>query len=428
MGLYYLHQWLLSLLILSTNYFIFSLSNSKVTCPHYCQCSISLGMRSAACVGQRLPNIETDVPSNVEILDISNNSISSLEKEGFKNLGLTSLHKLQLQHNHIGTIDLHAFLGVTQLRVLDLSYNHLYYLLPATFEDTPWLRSLYLQGNRLKTNPGPMLIIPTLEILDISSCQVSHFYHDSFMKLPALLSLNMSHNQLIKLDVEILETLVHLQRIDLKRNPWSCDGNARDLEAWLKKRHIHYDEICKTESKDEDKFQRIVSAVDFQNETEVISDDDLLRLWSLKDENKNSHMEENGESGCVNRNTDILNSGNIFKIFDSIPSLWSFIMGIEIGVVIGGTIMWLLKRFNCVTKTTARPVSINRRRYSLQSLQNRASSIFRLRNAGEDSTALWSEMDTINCPDTPPPAYRDYFDNLPRNNSTRHQQTDWTLP
>ena len=37
------------------------------------------------------------------------------------------------------------------------------------------------------------------------------------VSLPALLSLNMSHNQLIKLDVEILETLVHLQRIDLKR-------------------------------------------------------------------------------------------------------------------------------------------------------------------------------------------------------------------
>lgn len=84
MGLYYLHQWLLSLLLLSTHYFIFSLSNSKVTCPHFCKCSISLGMRSAACVGQRLHNIETDVPSNVQILDISNNSISSLEKEGFK--------------------------------------------------------------------------------------------------------------------------------------------------------------------------------------------------------------------------------------------------------------------------------------------------------------------------------------------------------
>lgn len=425
MGLHYLHQWLLSLLLLSTNYFIFSLSNSKVTCPQYCKCTISLGMRSAACAGQRLLNIETDVPSNVEIFDLSNNSISSLEREGFKNLGLTSLYKLQLQHNRIGTIDLHAFLGVTKLRILDLSYNHLYYLLPGTFEDTHQLRSLYLQGNRLKINPGPILVIPALEILDISSCQVDRFYHDSFLKLPALLRLNISHNELIKIDVEVLETLVHLQWIDLKRNPWSCDGNGHALNAWLKKHYIQYDEICKAESKDTDKFQRIVSAVDFQNETEVISDDDLLRIWSLEEKNKNLHMEENGESGCVKRNTDILNGGNIFKVFDSIPSFWSLIMGIQIGIVIGGTGMWLLKRFNCVNETITRPVSITRRR-NVRSLHNRASSIFRPRNESEDSTALWSEMDIVSCPDTPPPPYR--FDNFSRNNSTRHQRTDWTLP
>jgi Leucine-rich repeat (LRR) protein len=82
----------------------------------------------------------------------------------FQNLGLVSLHKLLLQHNHIGTIDLHAFSGITELKILDLSYNHLYYLLPATFEDTPQLWSLYLQGNRLKIYPGPILIIPAIEV------------------------------------------------------------------------------------------------------------------------------------------------------------------------------------------------------------------------------------------------------------------------
>jgi len=84
MGLNYLHKSLLILLILSTNYFIFSESSSKATCPQFCKCTMSLGMRSAACAGQRLLNIHTDVPNNVEIFDLSNNSISSLEREGFK--------------------------------------------------------------------------------------------------------------------------------------------------------------------------------------------------------------------------------------------------------------------------------------------------------------------------------------------------------
>jgi hypothetical protein len=162
----------------------------------------------------------------------------------------------------------------------------------------------------------------------------------------------------------------------------------------------------------------MVSAVDPQNETEVVSDDDLLRLWSLKNENKSLNTETNGKSRCGKKRTEILNGGNIIKVFDSIPSFCSFIMGIEIGIVVGGFGMWLLNRFSCVDKKTTRPVSFTRRR-NFQSLHNRAS-IFRMRNASEDSTALWSEMDTVNCPDTPPPPYR-----FPRNNSTRHHQTDW---
>jgi Leucine-rich repeat (LRR) protein len=82
----------------------------------------------------------------------------------FQNLGLTSLRKLEAQHNHIGSIDLHAFSGLIELVILNLSYNHLDHILPATFEDTPQLRSLYLQGNRLRIYPGPILIIPALQV------------------------------------------------------------------------------------------------------------------------------------------------------------------------------------------------------------------------------------------------------------------------
>jgi len=149
-----------------------------------------------------------------------------------------------------------------------------------------------------------------------------------------------------------------------------------------------------------------------------------LRLWSLEEGNKNLHIEEIGGSGCVKTNTDILDGGNILKIFDSIPSFWSFVMGLELGIVIGGIGMLLLRRFNCVKETTVmRPAIVTRRR-TFQSWQNRASALFSSpRNASEDGTALWSEMDTINCPETPPPPYRYDSDHFPRNNSTRHQRT-----
>jgi hypothetical protein len=76
----------------------------------------------------------------------------------------------------------------------------------------------YTQGYDSKElEYGSLCCIPYFQILDISNCQVDHFYHDNLLKLPALQSLSISDNQLIKLDVEVLETLVHLQRIDLKR-------------------------------------------------------------------------------------------------------------------------------------------------------------------------------------------------------------------
>jgi hypothetical protein len=192
------------------------------------------------------------------------------------------------------------------------------------------------------------------------------------------------------------------------RNPWSCDGNAHELEEWLKKRYIQHDPVCIQESKDNDKFQRIVSAVDFQNNTKTMSDDELLRLWSLTEEDKNSHVEGNG---CGKINSSISNSGSIFHIFDNIPSFWSLAIGLELGIVIGGTGMWLLNRFNRI-QTPQRPMS-NYRRHSLQTLHNRVQ-FFRLRNGGEDNTTLWTELDTINCPDTPPPAYRDCTDRFIR--------------
>jgi len=151
-----------------------------------------------------------------------------------------------------------------------------------------------------------------------------------------------------------------------------------------------------------------------------------LRLWSLKEGNKSLHIEEGHNSRCVKRNSGFLNGGNIFKVFDSIPSFWALIMGIEIGIVIGGIGMWLLQRFNCINVTVARPVSVTRRR-SFPSLHNRASLIFRQRNQSEDSTALCSEMNIINCPETPPPPYRYYSDHLTRNNSARYQRRDRTL-
>ncbi|KAJ4430129.1 hypothetical protein ANN_22339 [Periplaneta americana] len=325
-----------------------------------------------------------------------------------KEIGLTYLYKLQLQHNHIGTIDLHAFAGVTELKILDLSYNHLYYLLPAIFEDTPKLKFLYLQGNRLKLPKGPILIQQSLEVLDLSSCQLDHFENDAFSKLPALLSLYLKNNQLIRLEVSVLKPLEKLQKIDLVGNPWPCDGKTDELEVWLNNNNkIKHDPICE-KNKKTDKFERIISLVDKENATNIMSDEELLRLWSLSEKDKDSDLKQS-ESDC-DKNISVSTEHNIIiKFFDKIPSFWSFMIGLEIGIVVGGIIMFIIHKLYEVKEPESPRSLIHSRGRSLLSLQNRTSFI-RFRSDGDESTVLWTELETINCPDTPPPAYRDCLD------------------
>ncbi|KAJ9587709.1 hypothetical protein L9F63_018860 [Diploptera punctata] len=374
-----------------------------------------MGMRHASCIGQRISTIETGVPSNVQILDVSNNTISLLERRIFKVLGMTSLYKLQLQFNRISVIDLHAFEGVTQLRILDLSFNHLYYILSATFEDTPHLRHLYLQGNRIKFYDGPILNIPTLQILDISGCQIDHIKSNSFLELPSLQSLNLSNNQMIRLDTEVIEPLKYLKKIGLERNPWSCDGNAYALEARLNNLNIEHNPICeKRKHGIENKLQKMISIVNntnYDNDAEIISDDDLIKIWFANDEGKLANMKNNNWM-CKN-DTGISKNDGILSAFDKIPSFWSLLIGFEVGCVFGGLFMWMLLRMQQTrVNTISRPYTPI---FALQSLPNR-TSLMRLRSTGEESTGLCSETDVPDCPGTPPPPYRDVFSTFSRRN------------
>lgn len=55
-------------------------------CPRYCTCFVSYGtyMKTVECIGRQLVNVDLAVPQNVEILDVSNNSISVLEDRAFE--------------------------------------------------------------------------------------------------------------------------------------------------------------------------------------------------------------------------------------------------------------------------------------------------------------------------------------------------------
>ena len=203
------------------------------------------------------------------------------------------------------------------------------------------------------------------------------------------------------------------------RNPWSCDGNADKLEARLNKLNVQHNPICeKRKLGTGDKFQKIISIVnntDYDNDAEVISDDDLVRIWYQYDEEKMAKM-KNDERICKQHDSASSKVGNMFAVFDKIPSFWSLLIGFEVGCVLGGLFMWMLLRLQ-QTRAATRPRSFPPI-FALQTFPNRASLI-RLRSTGEETTGLCDDEDVPNCPPgTPPPPYRDLFSTLPRTNES----------
>lgn len=81
-------------------------------------------------------------------LNLSYNSLHYLEEQAFS--GLTQLQVLDLRHNHLTRIDDYVLGDLEELTDLDLSFNSIEYLSSECFTSLYRLRSLNLNSNRLQ--------------------------------------------------------------------------------------------------------------------------------------------------------------------------------------------------------------------------------------------------------------------------------------
>lgn len=205
-----------------------------VYCPHYCKCSVTNQLKHVKCSGQKLINVELDIPTRVEWLELSNNYISLLRDNIFQDLGFERIKILNLNDNAINDIGLNAFKGLEYIQFIDLSGNHLYKLDPATFENNPSLEHLILSRNPLRSIPSqrPFLISNSLQNLEISHCRFSYFPPESFAQLPSLNYLNISNNDILMVHENLLNILTNLKQLDISNNVIKCDASSTFLISW----------------------------------------------------------------------------------------------------------------------------------------------------------------------------------------------------
>uniref|UniRef100_A0A224XQ64 Putative toll-like receptor 4 isoform x2 n=1 Tax=Panstrongylus lignarius TaxID=156445 RepID=A0A224XQ64_9HEMI len=205
-----------------------------IYCPPYCKCSVTNQLKHVKCSGQKLINVELDIPTRVEWLELSNNYISLLRDNIFQDLGFERIIVLNLNNNAINEIGLNAFKGLKYIKFIDLSGNHLYKLDAATFENNPSLEHLILSSNPLRSIPyqRPFLISNSLQNLEISQCRFSYFPPDSFAFLPSLNHLNISNNDILMLHENLLNSLTNLKELDISNTAIKCDPSSTFLLSW----------------------------------------------------------------------------------------------------------------------------------------------------------------------------------------------------
>jgi hypothetical protein len=182
-------------------------------------------------------------------LTIIDNEISEIIPGTFKDL--LNLEFIALWNNTLKHVESAVFSGLINLKYIFLPFNQIHYLNSHTFLRLPNLQHLYFGIN-------PTLQIPTdsnfinsvsLSHLYIPYCNVSSLSVETFANVSALKYLDLRHNKLRTVDINILTALPKLSTLYLEGNPLQCDCRLQEVWRWCEDRNIETDYVeCDTPS------------------------------------------------------------------------------------------------------------------------------------------------------------------------------------
>lgn len=149
------------------------------------------------------------IPSKLKHLNLSDNFITSVNIDAFRNM--PELEQINLQYNQIGTMaEMGAFDGQTKLKHLVLYHNRLTILKRDMFKSVQNLLSLDVGCNEIVT------------------------IEDGTFDLPHLKEVLLNENKLKTLSDELFRGAPNVQNVDLQKNVLEHIGKAFDIT-----RHLH---------------------------------------------------------------------------------------------------------------------------------------------------------------------------------------------
>lgn len=185
----------------------------SAACPQVCNCPTPY---RAECYNAALTHVPKGLPSAVRFLNASGNSFQALESGAFS---VSLIKILDLSNNRISTIEKEAFTDLEDVIYLYLSRNEIVQLDEDVFKKNNRLEFLKLDNNIIDFPVGrPFLDIPSLRSLDMSSCKIRYLPEKTFVRVPSLEELRLSHNLLPTIEPRSFLPLESLKSLYLSDN------------------------------------------------------------------------------------------------------------------------------------------------------------------------------------------------------------------
>lgn len=217
-----------------------SLWKQVISCPVGCCICWPLRSNKTETKCSDLTSIPESPTTRYKYVDLSKNFFKRLDKKVFKNKGFTIIENLTLSDCHIQTVDEEAFKGIQNLKTLDLSNNEIVQLSPKTFQGLDQLRNLLLSKNPIKNISDTLFSnLSNLEKLELNHCNINGIRKNTFRDLKKLTALSLIGNDITKVEVESLESLVSLKVLNVNTRSRVCDCRLKPFVSWvLRKENI----------------------------------------------------------------------------------------------------------------------------------------------------------------------------------------------
>ncbi|KRZ04893.1 Leucine-rich repeat-containing protein 24, partial [Trichinella zimbabwensis] len=234
-------------------------ATGKLLCPTKCSCLYVEGRLTTDCSNAGFVQVPTNVPASSMILLLDGNDFSRLKRLNFfiNGQNTSNLRELVVRNCRVTEFmaeDLWPFASLHRLILANNIIKRLPFALCnharcGAFHTMAELKTLDLSGNELdKLEANQFEGAVRMSELILSKNKIAHIDKDAFHGLPALRRIMLDKNALSTIYEESFRRLLNLHVLNLMQNPWHCNCMLRLFIAWQRNKYLTEPPVCYTPS------------------------------------------------------------------------------------------------------------------------------------------------------------------------------------